>query len=489
MTDPVVGAPPSGIGQRRVLRNASVLAAATIAARGLMFALGVVLARELGAESYGRYSLALALGVVLQPLADLGLTPYLSRETARGRQDAERALPPLLLVKLSLITAALALSTAGAALVTRDTGLLLVLVAMVLAALLDGFSMFVYGYFQGRERMGYEAWAVAAAAVAKAVGGIVLVVVTGRLGPVVAWVLLVAVAQALTAGWRLEHSVEARGRLRPRRRPGAVQWRTVASMGLIGIFVMTYLRIDTVLIGWLLDERSVGLYAAAYTLVMAAQIPPLMLATALTPVFARTFRPSPADFVAAWHRGIELVLMIALPIALILSLLAGPIIDRFYGAEFSASADVLAAIVWICPLGAASLVIQAALRGAGRELWLTAVSGGCAFANVALNLWAIPRHGIMGAAVVTIVTEAVNVLALALAALRAGIVPWPRLPLARLGLAAAVLAAVAAGLAAALPAELVAILAGIAYVAVLAMTGVLGRAELEALRRLTSRRP
>ena len=487
MTEPVIGGPAPGIGQRTVLRNASVLAGATIAARVLMFALGIVLARELGAESYGRYSLALALGVVLQPLADLGLTPYMSREAARDHRLAERALPPLLLVKLALITAVLSLATAGAAIVTHESGLLLVLVAMVLAALLDSFSMFTYGYFQGRERMGFEARATAATALAKSVGGIALALGTGRLGPVVAWILLVAVAQALTAAWRLEHAVEAPGRLWPRRRPGAVQWRTVASMGLIGIFVMTYLRIDTVLIGWLLDERSVGLYAAPYTLVMAAQIPPLMLATALTPVFARTFRPSPADFIAAWHRGIELVLLIALPIALIVSLLAGPIISRFYGAEFEASGEVLAAIVWICPLGAVSLVIQAALRGAGRELWLTAVSGGCAVANVALNLWAIPRHGIMGAAVVTIVTELVNVFALAFAVLRAGIVPWPRPPVLRMILAAAALAAVAVALSG-LPVEVVAFAAGAVYVAVLVATGVLSPAEIAALRRLVSRR-
>ena len=41
---------------------------------------------------------------------------------------------------------------------------LAVIVAMVLAALLDGLSIFVYGYFQGREAMHYEARATAVAA-------------------------------------------------------------------------------------------------------------------------------------------------------------------------------------------------------------------------------------------------------------------------------------------------------------------------------------
>ncbi len=245
-------------------------------------------------------------------------------------------------------------------------------------------------------------------------------------------------------------------------------------MGLIAIFVMTYLRVDTVFLGWLQDERAAGLYAAAYALMMGAQIPPWMLATALTPVFARTYHGDPAEFEASWHRGLRLVLLISLPIALITCLLAGGIIDRLYGDEFEQSADVLALVIWICPLGAVSLIAQAVLRGAGRELWLTVVSGGCAALNVGLNLWAIPRHGIMGAAVVTVVTEAVNMVALVAAARRGRLVPWPRFPVVRTALAACAASAVAiAG--DSLPVEVAGLGAVAAYLAVLWTTGVLRR--------------
>ena len=84
-------------------RNAWHLGVGTIVARLSMFALGIVLARFLGPEGYGRYSLALSIGFVLQPIADLGLTPYLARETARHRTATESALPTIMAAKTAML--------------------------------------------------------------------------------------------------------------------------------------------------------------------------------------------------------------------------------------------------------------------------------------------------------------------------------------------------------------------------------------------------
>lgn len=468
-------------GRASVIRNASVLAAATLAARLLMFAFGIVLARALGADSYGRYALALALGVVLQPIADAGLTPYVSREVARAREDTERTLPTLLAVKLALLVATFVLTGLVAAVVVDDEAMVAVIAAVVLATLIDGFSMFVYGYFQGREAMGFEARATTLAAIVRAVGGIALALAFDDLGPVVAWILAVALIQATVAARRLARVASPMRPLWRSRSARRVHWHSVLSMGLMAIFVMTYLRLDSVLIGWLRDERAVGLYAAAYTLMLGAQIVPTMVATALTPVFARSHAGDRGVFESAWHSGIRLVLLISLPIALATTLLAGPLIDRLYGTEFERSAAVLAVVIWICPLGSLSLIAQAALRGARRETWLTAVSGACALVNVGLNLWAISRYGIMGAAVVTVVTELLNTLALVGLCLRDRIVPMPRFPVARVALASGALSAVAVALAG-VPVEIAGLASAGVYVAVLVVTRVAGGPELRALR-------
>ena len=116
------------------------------------------------------------------------------------------------------------------------------------------------------------------------------------------------------------------------------------------------------------------------------------------------------------------------------------------------------------------------------------MAGTCALLNVSANLWAISRHGIMGAAVVTVVTEALNALALATVCLRSRLVPVPRFPLARAAIACAVLALVAV-LASPLPVEAAVLAAVAAYLAVLAATGVAGGDDVRALRAALARRP
>lgn len=449
-----------------------------------MFALGIVLARRLGAESYGQYSLAVAVGAVLMPVADLGITTYLGREIARDREATEAALPVLARVKLAVLVLAVVATAGVCLLVVGDSTTRGVIVFIVLAALVDGCSATVYGYFRGRETMGYEASATTAAALVRGAGAIAWAVAYERLWPVVAWIVLVSLAQLAFALRRLEaaspHALRRRG-------PAHVDWTSVGSMGLYALFVIVYLRIDSVMIGWLKGEEAVGVYAAAYTLMLGAQIAPTMLAAALTPVFARSHTRDDAAFVSAWRNGIRMVMLLSLPIAVVVSALADPIIARLYGPQFADAGVVLALVIWVSPLGSLSLVVQAVLRGARRERPLTVVAGACALFNVAANLWAINAHGIVGASVTTVVTELLNVVLLVWLVRGQDLVPWPRFPVARVALACAVLVAVAR-LLISLPVEVAGAVALAAYLAVIVASGVLRVDELKrGLVRVRSR--
>jgi O-antigen/teichoic acid export membrane protein len=457
---------------RGVMRNAVLLAAASIGARLTLFALGVVIARVLGVEEYGRYGVALALAAILVPVADFGATPYIARETARDLAHADAVTRGLLDAKLAAGVAIVVLVGAAGWLLGSDFELLAVIVVMLLAALVEGFARFVYAYYQGRERMGFEAYTTFGAALGRAVGGVVILVAVGELLPVLVWLLVTSVAQYVVADRRLRRATRGGPYVGPfagRRRP--VPWRPVVSMGLISIFVMVYLRADTVLVAWLLDERFAGYYTAAYSLLASLQIAPAMLAVALTPVFSRTYDRQPELFAATWHEGLKAVLLVSLPLALVTSILSAPIIGRIFGDEFGPSAGILTVLVWACPLAGLNVVASAAMRGAGREGWLAAVSAAGAVLNVGVNLYAIPAYGVGAAAAVTVATETAVFLGLCGAAVARGIVPWPSMPYVRIAIALAALAAVAiAG--ASLPVELAIVAALLGYATVLLATGV-----------------
>lgn len=463
----------------RVLRNASLLTAATIGTRLAMFALGVVLARELGPESYGRYGIALALAVVLVPVADAGLTPYVTREVARNRETGEAVLRAALRAKLLL--SGLIFAGVGAVSVAVAEGeLLAALLLVTLSQLLDGVSAFVYGYFRGREWMGVEARLTTAASFARSLGGIALVLLTGTLAPALVWLAVVALLQV---GWSLRRLVWALGAPAGR---AVLDWRTAVTMGAIAIFVMVYGRADAVLVGWLVGEAAAGLYTAAYTLLLGLQILPWMIAVALGPVFVRAHATDADLLRRSWSEGLRAILVLSLPLALAPALLADGLLELLFGSDYEEAATALAILVWSTPLAALGAVLTGVLRAGGRERALLVVAAGAAAGNIGANLALIPRYGIEAAAAVTIATEVVGLAAMCAVAVRSGLVPAPRLPLLRLAAALTALTAVAV---AGVPGGVAAtgLAAGAAYAAVLVATRVVGPRELALLREARRR--
>lgn len=478
------GQPAPALGHR-VARNAVLLAAATIVARLSALALTVALGRALGVEQYGLYGFALALSLILQPVADIGMTPYLIREVARDREKADRGTPSLVRVKVLLTLAVLLATAAVALLVSSDAEAIAVVLVMIAATLGDGYSQLIFGYFQGRERMGFEASATTLVAIVRAVGGIALALWLRDLLPVVCWLLTVGVLQVLYATLRLRSAIGA-GRPPARARAGAVSWETVLTMGAILALTIVYTRADSVLLGWLQGSRDVGLYTAAFAVMGGLQIPPWMVGTALRPVLARAFGNDPALFQRVWQEGSRIVIVIALPLSLPTSLLADQIVERLYGAQFEAAADALAVLVWTNPLAALALLQGMTLQAAGRERWLVGVAALGALVNVVFNLVMIPRFGILGAAWMTVITEVAIIIAFMWLGLSRRVFTLPRVPLVRLALGALVLAAVSLGLEG-LPVEISFIAAMLAYGVAMTATGVISRDDMVMLLSLRRR--
>lgn len=462
----------------RVVRNASALAVAMIAARLAGFGLAIVMGRHLGASEYGRYGFANALAVVVGPLADLGITTYFIRESARDRARGDALVPRLLRAKLSLFGVVAVVATGATVALSSSTTAVMIVLLVLFAGLADGFSYFAFGYFRGREQMGFEGKLTAATSLIRSAGAIVLVIATNRLVPVLVFMLAASAVQLAIALRRLRRTASGPA---PASAGVPVEWRTVGAMGLFFLLTMIYTRSDSVLVGWLNGDRAVGLYTAAYTLMLGLQIAPFVVATALAPVFARTHDRAQEVFRNSWHQGIRMILVISLPFSLVVSLLGRPIMQKVFGGEFGAGGTALAIVVWCSPLVAFNTVLTGAVRGARRETWLTVTAVIGAVVNVGLNLWVIPEFGIGGAAATTVGTELLVCAVLGELARRRGVVPLPRLPYGRLLLSLLALAGAAVA-ARGLPVAGSVALALTAYALVIVATGVVGRSDLALVR-------
>ena len=173
------------------------------------------------------------------------------------------------------------------------------------------------------------------------------------------------------------------------------------------IFAIVYLKIDQVMLKWLIGDKPVGIYSVAASLSEAWYFVPTVIVTSLFPKLIE-FKES--DFTNYNHRLQQLfdfLFTLALIIAIAVTIIASDVISLLYGDEYMEAAVILSIHIW------ASLFI---FMRAAFSKWIIMedvlifsliTQGFGAFANVILNLILIPQYDVYGAAIATLLSYAI----------------------------------------------------------------------------------
>jgi O-antigen/teichoic acid export membrane protein len=175
-------------------------------------------------------------------------------------------------------------------------------------------------------------------------------------------------------------------------------------------FVVTtfYMQIDQLMIKHMLGSAETGLYAAAVRLSSACYAFPWLLLSSIFPALLRARLDDPPLF----KRRIRSVYLLLIGMALFLVvptwLLAGPVVRIIFGPAYAASAGVL-----VIHIGASLFVFMGSagdkwLLGEGLQRYTAFNTATGAVVNVLINLWFIPRYGILGAAWATLISQAIT---------------------------------------------------------------------------------
>ena len=191
-------------------------------------------------------------------------------------------------------------------------------------------------------------------------------------------------------------------------------------IGLAGMFVTAYYRIDGILLFHYRGATEVAYYSAAYRVLDVLQILPMTVSGVLLPLLASTEREGAAHARTRqlFQLATALLLSVALPVAACGAILAPGIVRLIYGARYHQSVYLLQvllpAFIPIC-LGyllTSQLILHHMLRP---YIVITFVG---AAVNVLANALAIPRYGASAAAWATLGTELVVMLCIAVVVAR-----------------------------------------------------------------------
>jgi O-antigen/teichoic acid export membrane protein len=398
---------------RVVARNSAFGMAAQMAIKLLSFGFSVLIVRNLGAADYGQYAAVLAFGAMFVFLADLGLSPYTVREVARwrdapdGTERASALFGDVLLLRFLLSVLAALLLIATAWLTGRP-------MVMTIAIALGTLGLIMYSVQGSSDAMlaGFERLDLSAGSkvsyqlVFVLAGTAALLLGAGYYGLIGANLLGIAVMTIIC--WR------GARRLGLRPSPAVARnWpallRASIPFGIIGFTLGLSYKFDSVLLNIFRGDAETGYYNAAYNLVFSTVMLSNVINTALYPSLTRQAVSAPHLLPKIYERALRYLLVLALPIAVGVASLADQIVPFLFKAAYLPATPALRIVIWAVPLMFMSDFLGYIVVIAGQEVRVArAVIVSTGF-NVVLNLFIVPRFGFFGAAIMTVVTEAVLV--------------------------------------------------------------------------------
>jgi O-antigen/teichoic acid export membrane protein len=258
------------------------------------------------------------------------------------------------------------------------------------------------------------------------------------------------------------------------------------------LLATVFWRISQFVLRGATNPAALGIYSAGVKYLDGLNVIPSYFTLALFPLMSRYAARAAmggdntgGDSLARTYRlAMQILLMIALPIAVAFTFAATPLIRILGGAAYLPdSAIALRIMIWSIPIGFVNSVTQYVLIAVNQQRFLTrAFLIGVIFTTIA-NLLLVPKYSYIAAAALLIPAEISLFIPFAYAVHRhVGPMPWPKL-LGRPALAAAINLAATWGLMEAGVPLLLALPLGVAvYLGALWVLGALRGDEFQALR-------
>ncbi len=370
---------------------------------------GVWVARYLGPEKYGMLSYAQAFVGIFSAIATLGLNGIVVRELVKYSQKESELLGTAFILKLFGAVLTLLVLYIAIQFTSNDnlTNSLIFIIAS--ATIFQAFNVIDF-YFQAKVMSKYVVFANSTSLLLSSIVKIVLIL---NQAPLIYFAFIVLFDSIVLAigyiYWYFKIKREffikkinfsfdlAKNLLKD-------SWPLILS----GIVISIYMKIDQIMIKEMLDSEAVGNYAVAVRLSEIWYFIPMVITSSLFPAILNAKKVSEELYYKRLQKLYDLMVWMAIAIAIPMTFLSGWIVDLLYGIQYIESGDVLKIHIW-----AGVFVSIAILKGkwqVSESLTKYHFYGAIisSLFNIILNYIFIPKIGIKGAAYATFISQFIS---------------------------------------------------------------------------------
>ncbi|PSO52330.1 MAG: flippase [Cyanobacteria bacterium QS_7_48_42] len=394
-------------GLRRIIQSVGWLSGERVLRMAVTLFVGIYVVRYLGPQAYGKLSYAASFVGLFEAITKLGLDGIVVRNVVQDENSTQEILGTAFGLRLMSSLGIFALIVGTSWSVAEEPQVRWMMVIIATGLVLQ--STQVIGLWFQSEVLSGPIARVRIIAFFATAGAKLLFIALGLPLIFFAWAMLLEIllkavgmmgmyfhhGQSM-AHWKMKWG-KARGLLKD-------SWPLILS----GVMVTIYMKIDQVMLGNLASNEAVGNYAAAVRLTEVWYFIPTAICSSVFPAIMRAKQRSEEEYYQRWQQLYDIMAWVSIVIAVGMTFLAGTLITTLLGAQYAEAATILALYIWATPF---------VFLGVARGKWFVAenltkfsfiTTSLGAVVNVVLNLVLIPSYQGMGAALATVISQAVS---------------------------------------------------------------------------------
>ncbi len=368
---------------------------------GANFVSYIIIGRIAGIEFFGKFSYVLAFLGLFAAIADSGMCSVLGRGITHEEKQAGLYWGNFLFLRVALSLAVIPFGIIAAFYLRRDLFPIL-LPGMLAIPFLA--ARFFEPIFQVYRRPWHSTYSSVSYGVSYCLLlALVLIFTKSLLFIVCAFVVsnTIYAIVAFSLSWRS---------IKPVFVPDLPLTRSILKLavplGISSLFVIITARIPILMLAAMKSDDAVAIYNAGYRFVELSALLAAALSAPLIPVFAARALTGANALKRMFVPLIELVAIVAVPIAIVVPVVSGSVVTLLFGQAFAGAAPVLDIMAWICVIIFYSLFSSAAAIGIGSVKYAYWSAASAAALCLGFNYFLIPHYSFRGAAWVALGCEA-----------------------------------------------------------------------------------
>ena len=391
----------------KILDNIGWLFFDKVLRMGVGLLVGVWVARYLGPENFGLMNYAMAFTGLFGAIASLGLQGIVIRDIVNSPKDSNVFLGTAFILRFlgGLISFLAIIITIS--LLRPDEALTKTIVAIFGFSLVIQTGEVIKWWFESQVQSKFVVWIE---------NGVFLFIAAVKVGMILSHASLLAFVIAaffeallgtiflLLFYWKRTGSLTSwKPELTIAKRLLRDSWPLILS----GLAVAIYMKIDQIMLGQMLGDQAVGIYSAAVRISEVWYFIPGVIVASVFPSIVEARKTDKNLYYERLQKLYDLIVWIAFAVAIPMTFLSSWLVTVLFGNDYNEAGPILSIHIWSALFVFLGVASSNWFLVENRQILSFQRTALGALANFILNLFLIPKYGVIGAAYATVISYSV----------------------------------------------------------------------------------